>query len=193
MSEPNTFESTLRQFDAQLRLRWGGITKCWIVERECSIEKDLRMTLQRRGKRARGLLANASIPKKRRDILEKEAEEGISAVKGRRIIIWTNNLDNRVFDALWMNDLQRHGVDILDYALDRKQKAAEKKRHEEYSETAREVDEVVWWAREKKSAEVEGGKAIGVISDAFKRPYFKNQPYSLPPKPLLDAYSRPVR
>ena len=196
MSNPNTFEESLKRQDPQLRLRWGNVIGCWIVERDCRIEPDLRLTLQYRGRRAQTLLGNPSVPEKRRDELRKEVEEGASAARGRRIVVWTHALDNRVFNALWQSDLQRHGIDRFDLAQARDEKARDKKHHDELEDISREVEEVTWWARGKKSAEIEGGKAIPIVAEAFKRPYFKGQPYSLPApkraKSLLDAFGRPV-
>jgi len=192
--DPNTFEQALRNSDPQLSLRWGSTIRCWIVERSCQIEPGLRTTILRQARQAQRLLGNPAVPRQRRDMAMKSVEEGISAASGRRIVVWTNQLDNRVFNALWMGDLQRHGID----AIDQKQLANEAKQSEGFrkdlAETSREVDNVIHFAVNRQSAALPHGKANQIVANVFGKEYHKGQLYSLPtivdptaPKPKKNA------
>lgn len=188
---PDLFEETLRRnYDPRLSLRWGAVIGSWIIEREAPIPPELMATLLRGMKKAVLLLGNPAVPEERKDQLKKACEEGLSAEHGKRVIIYCSQLDNRVFNALWAGDLQRHGLDIIDKTKNRREGQRERDRHEVFSETSREVDSVIHWALQKKATEVAHGKADDIIRDAFGKEARKQQPYSLPP--LVDATGVPL-
>lgn len=145
--------------------------------------------MSKRMKRAQGLLANPALDVKRADELKKEYEEGLSSGRGRRIVVWANQLDNRVFNALWLSDWQRRNPNELDKKDAAAAKARDKQFHDKIEDKSRETVSVIQWALDKKSSDVFQGKADQVIASAFKRDSFKDKKFSLP---LLDAIGRSI-
>ncbi len=182
---PNAFESSLKLYDPRLSLRWGGVIGSWIVERSGPIPPEMKATLLRGMKKAVALLGNPAVPAARKDMLMKACEEAVSAEQGKRVIIYCKELDNRVFNALWDGDIQRHGLDVIDKTRNRQESEMTKERHTVFSDTSREVNAVIHWGLQHKTTEVMHGKADDVIADAFGKPIRKKKPSVT--VPLLDA------
>lgn len=168
--EAENFENALKLYDPALELRWGHITQCWVVERKCFVPPELMATLVDGMRKALALMHHPELSPDKRYLLQKACEEGYSAGYGKRVIIYTKKLDNRVFDTLKLGDLQRGGN--LQKAIDRSVNREDQKkrdRHNEYEPLGREVVSVVDWAARKHSTEVEHGKAPKLMAEAFKR------------------------
>lgn len=148
----------------------------------------LVMTLRDGKKKALKLISNILLPKERRYMLQKAVEESESADHGKRAVIYAKYLDNRVFDALRLTDLQQSGN--LERAVNASATREAKKkrdRYEAYEPLGREVVSVVSWAERKHSSEVPHGKAPHLIAEAFHREAPKGTKQHFD---ILDAHGR---
>jgi len=187
--QPENFERAMQNYDPALTLRWGHVIKSWVVERRCAVSPALMATLVNGMQKAIAIMHRPGLDEKQRYMLQKACEEGYSAGYGKRAVIYAKALDNRVFDALRLTDLQATGnmKRAIEGSVNREEKRV-RDRHEEYEPLGREVISVMDWATRKHSAEVEHGKAPKLMAEAFKReaPKGTKQTYDQMPG-LLDA------
>lgn len=190
--QPESFEQALKNYDPALTLRWGHVVKCWVVERTCFVSEALMATLVDGMKKALALMHHPELSDDRRYMLQKACEEGYSAGFGKRVVIYTKALDNRVFDALRLTDLQAAGnlQKAINGSVNRDAKK-KRDRHNEYEPLGREIVDVSGWATRKHSTEVDHGKAPQLMAEAFGRekPSGTVQHFT---GPLLDAQGVPV-
>ena len=100
MPTPETFESSLRNYDPALSLRWGHHVKAWVVDRKGRVSQALWDTL---------LWAE-----QQPNCEPLDRERVVSAKLGCRPVLHTPVLGNHVFNELWQNDIQVHGMKIVD-------------------------------------------------------------------------------
>ena len=181
---PETFERSLRNYDPQLRLRYGSYVKQWVIERIGRVSEG----------EARLLRYGAT----RLDADPKALEEWESARNGRHVIYYAKYLDQRVHDYLWRNDLQKHGFKVLSRFLAgqvQKRKRAASKGHE----VSREVNEVMHFLLNRKSSDIDHGKSDKMMREAFHLPVLPEQKKSAqfdpkrPPSGLLDQFGRDLK
>ena len=158
---PEVFERGLKNHDSALSLRWGNAIGSWIVERRERIHP-MEMKLLHLG-------ASQVIPNL------KAIEEYRSARNGCHVVAYINMLDNRVFDSLWYNDVQRWGVEMATRPLER-EKRRKKEAESRMKDLDRQAGDVIHWAATKKTAvlEHEGG-AEKLVNEAIG----KNEPVFL--------------
>lgn len=167
---PEAFEKALRTHDPALALRWGHTVQCWIVERKCFVPAALVATLRDGKRKAKRIISNPRLEAKNRYMLKKAIEESESADAGKRVVIYAKYLDNRVFDALRLTDLQNStNLERAINASANREAKKKRDRYEAYEPLGREVVSVVNWAERKHSSEVDHGKAPRLIAEAFKR------------------------
>lgn len=189
---PETFEQALKHYDPALTVRWGHVIKAWVVDRKCRIPAALLLTLTRGMKKAVDLLGKHGLSPERIYPLQKVCEEGYSAGFGCRVIIYAKYLDNRVFDALRLTDLQAAGN--LERAINASVNRADQKKRDRYNEfepLGREVVDVMGWANRRHSTEVDHGKSPQLMAEAFKKeaPKGTKQHFTS----LLDAQGVPTK
>lgn len=182
---PETFERSLRNYDPQLRLRYGTYVKQWVIERIGRVSEA----------EARLLRYGAERP----DAEPKAREEWESARNGRHVIHYAKYLDQRVHDYLWQHDLQRHGFKVLSRFMKgqaQKRKDAAARGHE----VSREVNEVMHFLLNKKSSDIDHGKSDRLIREAFHLPARPEPNKSgnwgtsaKKPSPLVDQFGRDLR
>jgi hypothetical protein len=197
---PELFENNLRNYDAALSLRWGPTVKCWCIERKCNVPPELVATLADGKTKALNLIHRPELSESQRYMLQKACEESYSANHSKRVVIYTKQLDNRVFDALKLTDLQATGN--LQHAVERSKRISAKKkkdRYEAYEPLGKEVVDIMGWANRKHSTEVDHGKAPKLVAEAFhKEAPVGTRKYSIgPPMPpplpsLLDQFGKPM-
>lgn len=195
--QPDSFERALQNYDPALEVRWGHIVKAWVVERRCHVSEALVATLVDGMRKAIALMHHPQLTAERRYMLQKACEEGYSAGYGKRVVVYAKALDNRVFDALRLTDLQNSGN--MQRVIDASANRDAKKKHDRYEEfepLGRETISVVDWASRKHSTAVEHGKAPQLVAEAFHKeaPPKTRQHFTRAAKPpsLLDSYGRPV-
>lgn len=181
---PESFERSLRNYDPQLRLRYGTYVKQWIIERIGRVSQA----------EARLLRYGATRP----DADPKAREEWESARNGRHVIHYAKYLDQRVHDYLWQHDLQKHGFKVLSRFMStqaQKRKQAAARGHE----VSREVGEVMHFLLNKKSSAIHQGKSDHLMREAFHLPARPEPKKSAqwdpkkPPSPLVDQFGRDLR
>ena len=112
---PETFQQALNSFDPLLTVRRGrALHKAWVIERKAYIPPSEVDFLARRQERAFRSASKKKIEKpqdyaKAYDLACQIREEYEAAVGGKRVIIFVEKLDRRVFDALALGDVQRYG------------------------------------------------------------------------------------
>lgn len=109
------FQRSLDILDPLLRVRWGSACGCWVVDRKAYFPGDEIFYLKRREERLRGWiatpLAHHTDPQKKLNLQTwKDVKERLdSALEGRRIVFYPENLDQKAFDMLCAGDSQRYG------------------------------------------------------------------------------------
>jgi hypothetical protein len=182
---PEGFEESLQRYDPQLRLRYGGFIKKWIIERIGRVSEG----------EARLLRFAAS----RTDADPKALEEWESARNGRHVIHYALYLDQRIHDYLWNHDLQRQGFKVLTRFMRIQEKKVQDKRAKSH-ELAREAVSIMGHLNRKKGNDIHHGKADQLVREAFHlpaRPEPKksgnwNNPQK-PPTGLLDQFGRDLK
>ena len=112
---PEYFEKALHAFDPQLSVRKGRALKNkWVIERKGYLSQGEIEFLQRRQERAFRSASKKALEKpqayaKAYDLACQIREEYECALVGKRVILFTESLDNRVFDMLALGDVQRYG------------------------------------------------------------------------------------
>jgi hypothetical protein len=181
---PETFERSLRNYDPQLRLRYGSYVKEWIIERIGRVSEA----------EARLLHYGATRP----DADPKAREEWESARNGRHVIHYAKYLDQRVHDYLWKHDLQKQGFKVLSRFMAgkaRERKAAAARGHE----VTKEVAEVMHFMLNHKSSDIDAGKSDKLMREAFHLPARPEPKKSAewdpkrPPSPLVDQFGRDLK
>src|SRR5258708_2611893 len=116
MSEaPEHFQRAINLFDPLLSVRKGrALTNKWVIERKAYLGKDELMYLRKRRDRAFRIAAQKQVSKpteyqKTLDLAKQIAEETDCAERGYRVILFADQLDNRIFDMLAMGDTRRYG------------------------------------------------------------------------------------
>ena len=117
MTEPNSFEQSLRNYDPLLSLRWGPFVNAWVVDRraEKGISKALWDTLE------------WAVQQPSCEPIDRERL--LSAKLGNRPVLHTKLLGKHVFDTLYKDDLLVHGTKIVDRHMKRIEDEREKKRN----------------------------------------------------------------
>lgn len=190
--QPENFERALQNYDPALTLRWGHVIKTWVVERRCYVSPPLMATLVDGMQKAIKHMSNPVLDDAKRYMLQKACEEGYSAGYGRRAVIYTKALDNRVFDALRLTDLQATGNMERAIAASANREAKKKRdRYDELEPLGRETISVIDWASRKKANAVEHGKAPALMAEAFhtEKPKGTQQHFVVP---LVDAQGIPM-
>lgn len=189
---PETFENALRLYDPALSLRWGHVVKAWVVERKCQITPQLLATLVDGMKKAIHWMNSPEVQEKDQYRLKKACEEGYSAGFGKRVIIYAKYLDNRVFDALRLTDLQAAGN--MERAINASKNRVEEKkrdRYNAYEPLGREVESVIDFGLRKKSAEIPHDGGARLMAEAFGKEVPKGQ-HSVSSGPLVDGFGKPL-
>jgi len=113
LQAPESFERALQLFDPLLSVRAGkSLTGKWVIERKGYIPNSEIEFLRRRRERAFRSSAKETDAFKRErklDLARQIAEETDCAERGKRVILFVDSLDRRVFDMLAMSDIQRYG------------------------------------------------------------------------------------
>lgn len=134
-SSEERFEQSIQLFDPLLSLRKSSfLYGKWIIERKAHIPETEMEFLKRRRDRLRRFVNAESAPHKRarlNTIYSQVAEEFASAQAGRRVVLFADQLDRRIFDALVTSDIQRYGgysryADELEAAEKRREQQAER-------------------------------------------------------------------
>ena len=174
---PEGFEQSLRNYDPALSLRWGPKVGQWIIERE--------------GRISSGKMRFLKFASERPDADPKAVEEFESARHGRIVIHYVKVLDRRVHDFLWDNDLQRIGADKVIEAQLRGFEVAAARRRVQSNDIARQTADALHFMLNKKSVELQHGKADQVMSEITGRKPPEREPVNTKPAPILfDAYGR---
>jgi len=176
---PEGFENALKNYDPRLTLRWGETIKQWVIERHA-----MRMTEGE--KRLLRYAATRTNPE------PKAVEEWASAQAGKYVIHYVKELDQRVFDYLWARDLQRKGgAKSLYQSVLSFPEVRTRARKRESHELARQTNDVIHWALNRKSTEIQHGKGDELMREGFgMKPVTKNPG---PVKPMLvDQFGRPI-
>lgn len=191
MLPPERFEQALKNYDPRLTVRWGHVIKCWVVERKCFVSEALLATLVDGMKKAIQWMHSPELDEKDQYRLKKACEEGYSAGEGKRVVIYAKYLDNRVFDALLLTDLQATGnMEKAINASTNREKKKKRDRYEAFEPLGREVESVVNFGLRKKSAEVAHDGGARVMADAFKKEAPLGVKKHFDRKPLLDGFGR---
>ena len=174
---PEGFEQSLRNYDPALSLRWGPKVGQWVIERE--------------GRISNGKMRFLKFASDRPDADPKAVEEFESARHGRIVIHYVKVLDRRVHDFLWANDLQRLGADKVVDAQLRGFEVAAARRHAESNDIARQTADALHFMLNRKSVELQHGKADQVMSEITgRKPEREPIPTPKPAPILFDAYGR---
>lgn len=184
MMLPEAFERALQQYDRSLSLRWGTATRCWLVERRERILPSERALLH---------FANT-----RPDAPPKAIEEWRSCQQGKHVIFYVDHLDNRVFESLWLKDVQRHGLALHDRTV-RKANKLKRERMKAAHEKAKLAADVIFHQSKKRSDDLRPDVTHNAIKQALGLEVgFQDKRFSTGVKHtgatvgLLDAYARPI-
>lgn len=184
MMLPEAFERRLQEYDRALSLRYGTATRCWLIEREERILPSERALLH--------------FADTRPDAPPKAIEEWRSCQQGRHIIFYVEHLDNRVFDALWLKDVQRHGLEIHDRTV-RKANKVKRDRLKQAHEKAKLAADVIHHQAGKRSDDLRPDVTRNAIRQALgMEPGFQDKRFSTDVRrttkvaSIFDAYNRPL-
>lgn len=141
---PEWFVRAINILDPLLSVRWGDVIGQWIIERKGVIPQSEIDFLTKREARTRNWVTNppadasATSIKTNQNTWYGVSEELISAKQHRRIILFTQRLDNQIYEMLVAADMQRYGgyarfADEIEAKEDREradaERVAENKRH----------------------------------------------------------------
>lgn len=107
---PSGFVRTLGLLDPLLSLRWGEGLGQWVVERKAVnfLPSEKGYMVRRRERLGRLHAANPN-DVKTRDKFRNVCEEVISMQDGKRVILFTRDLNSHVYDALCLANIQKYG------------------------------------------------------------------------------------
>lgn len=108
------FVNSLKGLDPLLSVRYGDFVHQWVIERKGAITTNEIKYLNKRVERAAVILQNSAdlhpnqVEKTRATYLGVN-EEVISAKQGKRVIVFAKFLNQQLYDALVLSDMQRFG------------------------------------------------------------------------------------
>lgn len=169
----NSFVNALEQLDPLLSVRWGQVINSWVIERKAYVPASEIVFLERRAQRAKANLEENPQDKSRALMLKEIQEEYASAKTGRRVVLYAQNLDNRVFNNLVAADMAKYGgyvrfADELEKQEQEEKERKEKKYFSDLHELNREVYDVMSWMHRRKETEIENGRSRELMREAFK-------------------------
>lgn len=129
---PAWFVSALHILDPLLSVRWGDVIGQWVIERKAVIPQSEIDFLKKRLERTRrmvthpGEMNEQSLMSARRTYVG-VSEEYTSARNGKRVILYTPDLNQSVYDQLVASDMQRYGgyaryLDAVEVAEERRER-----------------------------------------------------------------------
>jgi len=135
MRPPQGFLNTLQIMDALLDLRWGDYVGKWVVERKAvTPPHELVWLIRRREREAQDIRAGLATPQ---DILDFAGlnEEILSLQRGKRVIVFADQLTPELYNKLCYSDIKRYGgysryADAMQARKDAKKAARVKDRRE---------------------------------------------------------------
>jgi hypothetical protein len=158
------FVTSLHAFDPLLSVRYGDVSRSWIIERKAFIPQDELAFLRRRRDRTARIMKTES---PLRPVTVKTfvgvSEELASAQDGKRVVLFAETLDSRVFDSLCLGDIQRYGgysryADEMDKQDSRDADAMEKRHSNEREELNRETFDQLGFLWRKRETELLSGE-----------------------------------
>ena len=159
---PEWFIRGLISLDSCLHVRWGSAIGKWVVDRDGLIPDSELQFLTRR--LARAVRAVAGSPDDIKKIAFRAAitEELLSAKAGRRVILYTNTLDRRIFEQLMLRDIQRYGgyaraILELESSELAAQKAIERQQSSHNIDLGKELYDQLNFVERKKQNELNSG------------------------------------
>jgi hypothetical protein len=164
----SSFERSLQLMDRYLYVRWGGVMNQWVIERKAYLPlSEIEFLRRRQARFTRWCNEFSEGPKldQCKHLLQEITEELESAKNGRRVIIYTRELDRRVFDMLVRADMQRFGgysrfadeVERLAESSEAKQARA----HEnQIADLNREVYDQMDFIERRRSTDLAEGKSM---------------------------------
>lgn len=168
MEHSESFEQALKLFDKHLSVRKSThVPGKFIIERKAWIPEFELGFLRRRGERAYRFASNTLDPTKMvrtLQVAKEVSEEYESARNGKRIVLWADNLDRRVFDMLAARDIQRYGgysrfLDEVDRQDEERDKKLEVQLANDRDNLHREAYDKLNFAWKHKQTELLAGKS----------------------------------
>lgn len=187
---PESFETSLKNYDPLLSLRWGRYMGEWVIERKRV--KPTPPALMRLGKRCADKLE--SYPKEMLGLddtqmnqVVKYAEEYLSGRNGKLIVFFTKGLDATVINKLWSLDMQRHG--LRKFAADEERRDYLKQKQEDsmIEDAAREAADAIKFVNKRNPTTAQEVDALMAQTGDMAPARAKT------PKSILDATGTPVR
>lgn len=153
---PSGFVRTLGLLDPLLSLRWGEGLGQWVVERRAVnfLPSEKAYMIKRRERLGKLSAANPT-DVKTRDKFRNVCEEVISMQDGKRVILFTRDLNSHVYDALCLANIQKYGgysryCDKLEAEEERAEAALERSQAGRRDDANREMYDTINFLEKKK-------------------------------------------
>lgn len=107
------FVNSLNGLDPLLKVEWGNEINQWVITRKAQIPLEERAYLKKRRVRLEGLIreyeGHVNGMLKLQKTYKSVGEELRAASNGRRVILFTPELNQHIYDALVLGDMSRYG------------------------------------------------------------------------------------
>jgi hypothetical protein len=160
---PERFRRCLAALDTLLSLRWGPSLGQWVIERTGVVPETELWFLKRRLERGYARYLASSPPTvEGRERVQQLWEELQSGVQGKRVILFTPELTDRIYTAICASDMKRYGgyariADEIEAREEQAARLADRAMAGERDDLHREAFDVINFLERKRSTQLAHG------------------------------------